>query len=163
MKGLVVADSGPLIIFARTGRLKLLQKVAGKIVLPETVLAECVHEAHRPGAQVLLKALREKLIEVRTDPKPLPQPLVALGPGERAALALALELRCPILLDDRLGRQAAQSLELEYVGSLAVLLAAKKKKLLKKVKPVIDEWQELGYFISKGLKAEVLKRAGEKK
>jgi predicted nucleic acid-binding protein len=47
------------------------------------------------------------------------------------------------------------------VGTLGVLIAAKRKRLLSEVAPVIAHMESLGMFVSAGLREEVLRIAGE--
>lgn len=59
-----------------------------------------------------------------------------LGPGELAAMALALENPDMIvLLDDQLARHTAQAAGLSVWGTLRVLLEAKSFGLITKVEP----------------------------
>lgn len=88
---------------------------------------------------------------------------VELDAGESEAIALALELGADFLLmDEKLGRAAAQNAGLTTIGILGVAIAAKRKGLLSDVAPVIRELRELASFwISPELEARVLCDAGE--
>lgn len=87
--------------------------------------------------------------------------LAGLDGGEIAAIHMAAELRCPILMDERLGRQAARRKGLTIIGSAGLLLAAKQRGLISAVAPVLAQWREAGYFLSASVTEAVLKRAGE--
>jgi predicted nucleic acid-binding protein len=39
---MIVADSGPIIVFARIGRLDLLRQVVGELIIPDAVYEELV-------------------------------------------------------------------------------------------------------------------------
>jgi hypothetical protein len=160
---LVVADSSPLIVFARSDMLLILRQVVGEIVVPQTVYDECTADVSKPGARMIAEASKAGLITVHADSK-IPTPsanLPMLDKGEIAAIALALELGEPVLMDERLGRQAAAAQGIAVVGSAGILLVAKKKKLIKKVRPILEAWKALGYFLSPALITLVLQRAGE--
>lgn len=160
----IVADSGPLIAFARSQRLGLLQQVAGSIVVPATVYAECAHQAEKPGAAALIEARAAGHLDVREDSAASSRlgTLPALGAGEIAALAMALELGCPLLMDDRLGRRVAALHRIPVVGSAGILLAAKDRGLLAEIAPILAAWRSWGYFLSPLLVEAVLRRAGER-
>ncbi|NEQ40031.1 MAG: DUF3368 domain-containing protein [Okeania sp. SIO3I5] len=65
--------------------------------------------------------------------------MTELGARDREALALALEIpETLLILDDGLARRYAQLLKLEYIGTLGVLLKAKQKGYLDRVKPILD-------------------------
>ncbi len=103
-----------------------------------------------------------KLLEIHPDVSPAPLGDVpALDAGEISALALALELKQPVLMDERLGRQVATHHHINVVGSIGILLAAKQKGLIPAIAPIIQQWRNWGYFLSPDLMAAVLKRAGE--
>jgi len=122
----IVADSSPLIVLARSGLIDVLRQVAGAIVAPATVYRECTTEAALPGAQAIRQARDSGRIEVRPDVHARwpdgPAPM--LDGGELAALALAWNLGCPVLMDERLGRQVARRHDVPVVGSAGILLAA---------------------------------------
>lgn len=161
----IVADSGPLIAFARSHRLDLLQQVAGSIVVPATVYAECVHQAEKPGAAALIEARAAGRLDVREDSTAGARlgTLPVLGAGEIAALAMALELGCPLLMDERLGRRVAALHGIPVVGSAGILLAAKDRGLIAEVAPILAAWRAWGYFLSPLLVEVVLRRAGERR
>src|SRR6266850_6079299 len=49
--GMMVADTGPMIAFARIGHLDLLHQVVGELVIPEAVYEELTGQGQeRPGA-----------------------------------------------------------------------------------------------------------------
>lgn len=159
---LIVADSGPLIVFARCQQLELLQQVVKEIVVPLTVYEECTRETHKPGAQSLITARQINLIIVRSNAEtPAELKIAPLDKGEMSALALALEMKCPVLMDERIGRMVAKQNSIAVIGSLGVLLKAKQMGLIEQIRPILDAWQKNGYFISAALKTEALQLAQE--
>lgn len=90
-------------------------------------------------------------------------PLAAdLGRGEAEVLALALESADPVvMLDDAVGRRAAELLGIRLTGTLGLLLDAKRKGLVPTVAPVLDELDRLRFRVAPATRAAVLKLAGE--
>ena len=67
-----------------------------------------------------------------------------------------------MLIDERLGRIAAQRLELEFIGLLGVLMEAKQDGLIPAVKPVMDQLiARSRFWIGKPVYRRVLEAAGE--
>jgi predicted nucleic acid-binding protein len=99
-------------------------------------------------------------IKVRADAA-LNDTLPALGQGEVSAIALAMELGCPVLIDERLGRCVVSLHGVRVIGSAAILIAAKERGLIPAAKPVLADWRAAGYFLSEALLRVVLQRAGE--
>lgn len=159
----IVADSSPLIVFARSELLPVLRPVVGEIIVPKMVFEECIGDISKPGAQIIAEAHHAGLLTVHPDSlvQTLPTNMPMLDKGEIAAISLAIELAAPILMDERLGRQAAAAHGLAVIGSAGILLTAKKKGLIAAVHPVLLTWQNFGYFLSPALIAIVLERAGE--
>jgi len=84
-----------------------------------------------------------------------------LDRGEAAAIPLAERLGATLLTDDSAAREVARSRSLRVVGTLGVLLAAKRNGLLSEVASVIEQMEALGMFVSERLRAEVRRLAGE--
>lgn len=74
---------------------------------------------------------------------------------------MACELHAGLLIDEKLGRNAAIKFHLSIIGTAGVLLLAKKKKLIPKIAPLINELKENGYYLSKELIKEILKLGKE--
>jgi predicted nucleic acid-binding protein len=161
----IVADSGPLIVFARSGLLDIVKRVGGDILVPAPVFAECTRELARPGATTLTDAHQNGLLSVIAEPDfaaiPKLQNIVNLDSGEVAAIALAMAHKCPVLMDERLGRNVAALNGLSVIGSAGILLAAKDLGLIDHVAPILVAWRDWGYFLSPALLEAVLSRASE--
>ena len=86
-----------------------------------------------------------------------------LNLGEAEAIALAIEINATrLLIDERLGRQAAVERGLRITGVFGVLLIGKQQRLIAAVKPVMDELiSQANFRVSNQLYAEVLKAASE--
>jgi len=85
-----------------------------------------------------------------------------LGPGESEVLALALETpNSVVILDDDLARRTAEMSGIRLTGTLGMLLDAKQAGLLEEIAPLLERLQALGFRLSQGTKAAVLKIAGE--
>jgi predicted nucleic acid-binding protein len=157
---MIVVDASPLIMLARSELIDVLRVVAGDVIVPEAVWDECVSEGSRPGSNAILAAQKAGHIVTRAGGV-LNDPLPALGQGEVSAIALAMELGCPVLMDERLGRRVASLHGVRVIGSAAILIAAKQRRLIPAIKPVLADWRAAGYFLSEALLQAVLQRANE--
>jgi uncharacterized protein len=161
---MIVADSSPLIAFARINHLPILAKTLGSIIIPESVARECTQDNSRPGAIDIQEAIQHTIINIHAEPTTdlFIQLKTSLGQGESAAIALALELGAPLLVDERLARSAARQLHIKIIGTAGVLLLAKQKNFIPAVLPLINQMKKSGYFLADSLIQEIAKIAREK-
>jgi uncharacterized protein len=159
----VVSNSSPLILFSRAGLLNLLAQLFAEVMVPQAVFDEVVTEGsgHQGAADIATATWLRR--------QPLADHMLAeglvgrLGRGEAEAIALAMELegKLPLLIDDRLGRKLAQERGLHVVGSAGILVRAKQLKLIPEVTPILDELLSLGLYLSDAARLEILAIAGE--
>lgn len=160
----VVADAGPLIIWARLGRLDLLRTVCGEVWVPKLVEREAVNDPRRPGAATILTAFTSGILL-----RPLPKleeadatPFPTLGAGESAAIRLAVQLQCPVVMDEKRGRSIAKAQHVAVIGTLGILLSAKRQGHIDRIKPILEHMAQMNYFVSPALYAAALKASGER-
>ena len=85
----------------------------------------------------------------------------ALGPGERAAISLAAEVKATIILDDEPARRIAAQLKIPIIGTAGVLVLAKDRQLIAAVKPCLDALIENRFFLARSVYELILNRTGE--
>lgn len=158
----IVADTGPLISLDACNQIQLLRELFSPVIVPREVARELRVGGPTGLPKGLTPSLR-KWIRVQALKESLDQVLGgALDVGEAATIALALERRCPrVLLDEPLARQVARTLGLNCVGSLGVLMAAKRQGLIAAVKPSIDLMVKNGVWLKKDLIDQALREADE--
>jgi predicted nucleic acid-binding protein len=161
----IAADSGPLIVFARSGLLEIARQVTGDILVPAVVFAECCRDPGKPGALALIQANESGFFQVQPDARDSIPPnlrrIANLDDGEIAVLTLAAAKKCPALMDERLGRTVAVLNGISVVGSAGLLLTAKERGLIQEIAPILAVWRSWGYFLAPALVGELLSRAGE--
>ncbi len=159
----LVADAGPLIALARIRAIPLLERLSLRVLVPAAVALECAQDLSKPGASQIHEAIEagRLLTQVPRTTRGLPLP-PSLGPGERDAIHLALEVEGLALLDDRLARQATRRLGVAIVGTSGLLLFAKQQGALEAVGPSLKSLRETGYYLSDRLVTRVLQMAGER-
>lgn len=87
---------------------------------------------------------------------------ILVDAGEAEAIALAQTIPdCIILLDDSRARKIAARLNIKQIGTVGLLLRAKRKGLLERIKPHLDSLIENGIYIRHELIDAVLNDAGE--
>ena len=150
----VVSNSSPLIALARIQRHDLLPAIFESIFIPPPVAREIA-----PSIPVLPAWLR---IQAPSILPPAPLLRRRLGAGERDALALAIELRADwIILDDLPARRSALATGLNVIGTLGMLVTAKRTSLLTSIRPELDALLRTSFFLSPQLYNELLQAAGE--
>lgn len=160
---IVVSDTSAIINLAAVGQLSLLEQLYGTVLIPPAVRTEITAGGpNAPGAVAV-----NSLAWIRSVPIANEALVIALSGqldrGEAEAVALALEQRADLLLvDERRGRSVATNVGLKVVGLLGVLLEAKAKGLLPRLKPVLDDLvSKAGFWISGPLIQATLRAAGE--
>lgn len=156
-----ISNTSPLVYLHRADGLAWLPSLFDDIRVPGAVVEE-LRAGQRLGYDV---PVVEALSCLRIDePKQIPSSWLALdlGPGELAAMALALENpSCIVLLDDLLARRTAQAAGLAVWGTLRVVLEAKDRGLIRTVAPVVDGLRDNGMWVSESVRRRILALAGE--
>jgi uncharacterized protein len=86
---------------------------------------------------------------------------LVLGAGEAEAIALAAQQKCHVILDDHQARAAAARVGLEVIGTLGILLRAKRKGLIPGVRPLLDALDSAGFRVDEKLRRRALGLANE--
>ncbi|MBI5497626.1 MAG: DUF3368 domain-containing protein [Deltaproteobacteria bacterium] len=153
-----MSNTTPFIALARIGRLDLLERVFGRVLLPAVVAAE-LGAANKSDLVVDVGALAwVTVVDMET-----PDAIAArLDAGEAAAIALAIrEKASVVLLDEQRARKVAKAMKLPVAGTFMVLLRAKWAGHVVAVRPLIDQLLATGFHASPTLVGEMLRRAGE--
>lgn len=156
---ILVADASALIALATCDSLALLEGIFGNVLVPEAVFAE-VTEIDKPQSERLRDYLHGKVRPVDM------QRFVYLDAfadtGETQAMLLYKEVTADyLLIDDRRGRKVAKINQIKTVGSLGVLLQAKRIGLIPRVAPLIKQISTSSVYMSENLILAVLELADE--
>lgn len=156
-----ISNTSPLVYLYRIEAIGWLPQLFTEIWVPTAVIEE-LKEGQRRGFDVPALNVYRWLRVV--DPRATPSEWLSLdlGPGELAAMALALENSANIvLLDDLLARRTAQAAGLTVWGTLKVLLEAKSQGLTDKISPFVNRLSETGMWLSDEIRERVLALANE--
>jgi len=130
---MIVSNSSPLIYLSKIDKHYLLKDLFGKVFIPLAVKEEVVDWGKKKDyidAFETEKAIDEgwiKVEKVKTIPE-LSQ--MGIHKGEAEAISLANTKKLNLLLDEDYARLAAKLFKVDHNGTLFVLLAALKKKLI---------------------------------
>lgn len=161
MRKIVIADAGPLIAFARLHQLGLLAQVFERVMVTDEVFNECTARSDFPETQVIHEAAKNQLLQRCATPASHFELALHVDAGEASAIAVAIELGCGVLMDDKAGRRMAKNFGVATIGTVSVLVLAKHKQLIPAVKPLLDQLTQSGYFLGDDLIAHTLLAAGE--
>lgn len=113
----------------------------------------------RAGAAEVRTALKRGILRERDAEAGIDQ--ARLDAGEAAAIALARDIDCAVLLDDRPARGYAIRAGMVVTGTLGVLLALRLAGDVELLAPVLDRLEAAGFRMTPALKREVLAAVGE--
>jgi predicted nucleic acid-binding protein len=156
-----VVNASPLIALARIQCLPLLADLSGAILIPERVLAEVEAGLSKDPAAAEILAWSAPFV---TPGVPVGDSVAGwdLGAGEAQVITLCLpDPSWQAVLDDGEARRCALTLGVPMIGTLGILLRAKRLGLVSVVRPLTDRLVLSGYYLERGLIDRVLARAGE--
>lgn len=162
-KKIIISDAGPLIAMGRIKHISLLSETLGDIIIPQAVADECLHDLSKPGANEIQHAIQKCRIYVHKNPPTHTYQKWSdlLGPGESAAITLAVKLNAGLFIDEKLGRQVAINMNLRIIGTAGLLLLAKHNGIIPNVRPILTALKQASYYLSAALEKEVLLQANE--
>ena len=135
---IIISDSSPLISLAIIGKLNILARLYEEIYVPTAVYEEVV-KSNKPFAKELKSFLRGKTKSVKNK-MAVDILLSDIGAGEAEAIILALEQHPDvILIDDLKARRFAKIKGLTVMGTMGLLLMAKKEGLIEEIKPLLSD------------------------
>ncbi len=152
-----VVNASPLIALAHAGKLKLLEELSAHLIVPEAVAEEILAGPDDPARRAVASGwgprraagVQERIAEW------------GLGKGESAVLSLALDLGATAVLDDRSARRCAKAMGVPVIGTLGVIIRARKQGLIEAAKPVIRSVVDAGLYYEDDAIRTLLSGVGE--
>ena len=160
----VIVNSTPLIALGRINRLDLLREVFGCIAIPQAVYDEIMKKTDRASELLASAPGWIKVIQIRNEESKLRFPF-ALHDGEIEVMILSVELgKKQIVIDDHAARKHAAHLlgRDRVMGTLGVLIIAKRMGIIDEVATIIRELRQVGIRYSDSALQTALDMAGER-
>ena len=148
---MIIGDSSALITLATVDKLDILEELFGTLYIPDAVYKE-VTKIEKPFNNKLNIFLKDKVkfIDLKIDK-------LGLGAGELEAITLYKELNADVLLiDDARAKKYAIVNNVKVIGSLGVLIKAKEKGYIDKVKPLLEKINSSDIYLSRYIINQVL-------
>lgn len=160
-----VADATILIFLGKLDKLDRLRDRYGSILIPEAIHEEVVVAGKEIGARdaTLVEAAIESgwmvVEDVTVDPA---VERFDLEDGETAALSLALERDCDLLLaDEEAVREVARLLDLQPRGTLSVLFGELRdgEATFDEFVDAVEELVDVGFYLDEAVYLEAIRKA----
>jgi len=156
---IVVSDASPLHYLILIDEIEIIPRTVNSIVIPATVFRELNAERTPQKIKDYLVNLPDWLT-IADDTGIIDEELKTLDPGEREAILLFEQLSADgLLIDDKLGREIAESRGIKVLGTLGLLEIAADAGLLDFAKS-LDKIKSAGFFVSAALERDFLSKRG---
>jgi len=111
---MIVSDSTTLIILSNLKRLDLLSNLFKEVIIPQSVYDEITVKQPLVSAPFIrIRKVEESELLITL--------LSLLDRGESEAIALAVEMEMPLIIDEKKGRKIARNLHVDIIGLLGIL------------------------------------------
>ncbi len=158
----LIVNASPLIFLWRVDGLGWLTALSrNKVLLPKAVVSEVL--SGPDGDTIMYTVKRNDQFTVADDAMP-PAFISAwdLGAGETQVLASSLRRPGSVaVLDDKAGRRCGLSLGIAVVGTLGLVLAAKRRGLISSARLTIEQLRREGLYLTPSLVKDALEEVGE--
>jgi predicted nucleic acid-binding protein len=155
---MVVADTSPLNYLVLIHHINLLPELYSRVLIPKSVLDE-LSAIETPQLVRNWATNLPEWIEVLPATPSEDEGLTRLHAGERDAISLALTVHADaVLMDERRGRQEAETRGLKPIGTLGILVAAHNRGLID-LRATIDALRQTSFHASPKLLATIAERS----
>jgi len=151
MPNVIISDTSCLVLLNKIEELNLLHRLYGTVSITKEVATEYG------------KALPE-WIQLKSSSDEAYKKILraSVDEGEASAIALALENSDALLiLDDLKARKYAEKLGLKIIGTIGVLIDAKRSGYLSSIKPSLKKIRHTNFRLTVELEKLALQKAGE--
>ena len=155
-----VVNASPLILLGKINQLVLFEQLASSLIVPESVFQEVARGEPNSFGQ---KSLNWTKVLVRPDIN-VPVSILNwnIGAGESQVLAYCLQYQgSKAILDDSQARAAAQSHRIQPLGTLGIILRAKRSGLIAAAQPLVEQLVASGSYLSPSLVRAALLKVDE--
>jgi len=151
-----VVNASPLIVLAKVGHQGLLTALADEVVVPQAVVDEINAGPADDPARIYLAGVPLPVIETVIDPS---VQAWDLGAGETAVLSRALNHEgWRAVIDDGAARRCAQVFDIPLIGTLGVILRARRADLIPSAADVLKLLREQGLRLDDAVIGPALQR-----
>ena len=159
MNKIVISNATPIISLCSVGCEYVLEELFHRLIIPQAVDIE-LRVLDKPGSRfgdlkwVEVAPVRNKeiILFLRKD----------IDTGEAETIALAKQMNADVvIIDENAGYQIAKHLGLPVVRTLSVLKAAKDKKIITEIRPIVEQMVKRGRWYSKNILNKFLDDMGE--
>lgn len=155
---IVIADTGALISLALVGEVNILSQLFDDFFIAEAVWLELNNYDNPNFDRTILLQLKDKVVPI----KGKNHLATLMDFGESESVILYEELKASwLLIDDQKARSFAESLDINCIGSIGLLVLAKKKNILSQLRPIFESWLKNGRYFSRNLLNDILKQSNE--
>jgi predicted nucleic acid-binding protein len=147
----IISDTSCLIILTNINEIDLLRRVYEQIVTTKEVAEEY--------GQML-----PEWIEIKSSTDQFRQRILALqiDRGEASAIALAIETpHSVVIIDDYKARKVAERLGIEIIGTIGIIIKAKRQGIIESIKPFLKKIKQTDFRISEEIEKRALQESGE--
>jgi uncharacterized protein len=152
---IIVSDTSPHSLLLRLGLECVLEQLFEAVLIPPRVMSELSHRKS-PDEVRSFAVSPPAWVTIRAPAFPVVHP--KLDPGESEAIALAVELKSLLLIDETNGRKFALESGLEIVGAIGILERAAIAGLIADPVEVYDRIRAIRFHISRKRSDESLAR-----
>ena len=132
------------------------------VVVPTPVLQEVSPDLADPSDPIVQAIEGAGWSVAPLSPVPASLNRWKLDPGEESVLAVALQNPgCEVVIDDRAGRRCAEAHGITLLGTVGLVILAKRLGRIAEAKPIIEDLRRAGLYVADLVIADALKRAGE--
>jgi len=151
MPKIVISDTSCLVVLEKINELNLLRSIYSEVLTTPEVKSEFGNSLPE---WIKIRSAKNIDFQTKLEDK--------IDKGEASAIALGAETEdCIVILDDLKARKIAESLHLNFTGTLGILVKAKETGVVSSVKPLLLKLKSVGLRFSKEVEHEILNQSGE--
>jgi predicted nucleic acid-binding protein len=158
-----VVNASPIIALASINKPSFLVEFCNELLIPKGVAEEIDQGAEDDPAKVWLRQFGGTYVKDLGSIDPVISAW-DLGRGETEVINWAfINPGWTPILDDRAARNCARSLNRGVLGTIGIILLAKKKQKIEAALPLLNQLNQIGFRISRDLFNAAADLAGEKR